>query len=522
MARVPLSKQWILSLPSCALARILHGFGMLNCFQRHVVLSRALLVVCCALLAGYGAPTLAQTDDKPLRIVTRNGPSLEGPAIRHGEVFERDTGMATQVEGIPFRELYNEIMMGFISGVNEADVMLVPAPWVPDFAPFLADVPMDLIASNAVRSIHPAYREGLMRWNRRWLAVTIDGDLHMGIYRRDLFEDPEHRLAFQGVHGRPLSPPETWTEYLEIARFFHGRKDQQGNTLAGSLEAYLQGGQRIWFVISHAAAYASHPSYSGTLFFNPRTMEPAINSPAWQRAVSEYAELMSLGPPDLAWLGSGDVRKRFSEGKAAMAVDWADIGVMAATLEGGVGSENIGFFELPGSTSAWNPITERWDTLAYPRQVPYLAFGGWVAVVPETSQNKEAAWDYISHFNSQENSMKDMLVGDSGINPYRREHIADETVWFDLMGEQAAEDYLDVLRSSLDAPQLALELRIPGYRAYMQALDLQIERVLRSEATVQEALDLAAAQWDQITDRLGRDSQRRHYISAMGLTGSFP
>lgn len=40
------------------------------------------------------------------------------------------------------------------------------------------------------------------------------------IYRRDLFEDPAERRAFQAQHHRPLKVPETYAEMLDIAAFF--------------------------------------------------------------------------------------------------------------------------------------------------------------------------------------------------------------------------------------------------------------------------------------------------------------
>ena len=78
-------------------------------------------------------------------------------------------------------------------------------------------------------------------------------------------------------------------------------------------------------------------------------------------------------------------------------------------------------------------------------------------------------------------------------------------------------DYLALLRESLSAPQAAPALRLPGYAAYMAALDAQLGRVLSGEITPEAALAAAATDWDRITDRLGRASQRRHYREAMGL-----
>ena len=47
-------------------------------------------------------------------------------------------------------------------------------------------------------------------------------------------------------------------------------------------------------------------------------------------------------------------------------------------------------------------------------------------------------------------------------------------------------------------------------------LDVEISRALAGEVTPQEALDNVAAQWNEITDRLGRDDQLAQYRAAVG------
>ena len=64
-----------------------------------------------------------------------------------------------------------------------------------------------------------------------------------------------------------------------------------------------------------------------------------------------------------------------------------------------------------------------------------------------------------------------------------------------------------------------LDLRITGTAEYQQTLDVEITRAIAGEISAQEALDNVAAAWDDITDRLGRDSQLAQYRSSVGYTG---
>ncbi|SOC15302.1 ABC transporter substrate-binding protein [Rhodobacter maris] len=453
----------------------------------------------------------------PITVLTRDGGPIASPARAHGAEFLQATGQPVTVETRPFDALYGEIMMGFVTGQTPADVLLFPADWLPDFAPYLQPVPARLVQSPLVQGIHPAYRDRQMRWRGQWMAVSLDGDLHMGAYRRDLFEDPATRTAFKAATGMALAPPATWADYAKIAAFFHGRKDPAGQPLAGTLEASAPDGQRLWSLFSHAAAYTAHPDYPGYFFFDPETMAPEIDNPAWLRALNDYLAAVASGVDETGPLSSHGVRSAFAAGRSAMALDWSDIGVLATDATAFTTGDRVGFFALPGVDDVWNPETKAWDKLAAPRAVPFLAFGGWIAAVPREAVQPAEAWDFIAFMAAPDRAARDVMSGASGFNPYRRAQLEDRTGWAALMGAAPAASYLDVLHQSLDAPQAAQDLRLPGYPAYMAALEARIGKVLAKEMTPEAALQAAAADWDRITDRLGRASQRRHYREAMGL-----
>lgn len=471
------------------------------------------------LAVGLVVPAKSVAAERALRVVTRDGPAIAGPAVRHGRSFARAAGVPVDVVRLPFDRLYEAIMIGFVTGQASYDVLLVPAGWVADFAPYLAPVPERLITGPAFADIHPTYRDALMRWGDRWVAMTIDGDLHIGAYRTDLFADPEHRAAFAARYGRALAPPETWADYAEIAGFFHGRRDAEGRVLAGTAEAFAAGGQRVWVLSSRAAAYATVQNRPAALFFDPETMVPAVDGPAWVRALHEFREALTVAPAGARSMGSYGVRAAFVGGRTAMNIDWTDTGVLAASAEYSAVAGKVGFYTLPGSREAWDPAMQDWRRLRTAHHVPFLAFGGWVAAVPAASRAGDAAWDYVAWLSSPERSARDVADGASGINPYRMSHLNDPALWAEVFPPSQAEDYLGVIRQSLDHPMVARDLRIPGVRAYQAALDHGIGRVLDGSSEPAVALADVAGRWELITDRLGRDAQHRHYRAAMGLDG---
>jgi ABC-type sugar transport system, periplasmic component len=456
----------------------------------------------------------------PLTVLTRDTEAIGGPAIRHGRSFAAATGVTVDVIRIPFDQLYDQLMVGFITGRSGYDVVIVPSPWLPDLAPYLAPVPDWMHTADAFSDIYPAYRDVMMRWQGAWKALTIDGDLQIGAYRADLFDDPAHQRVFAEAYGQVLGPPETWEDYRRIAEYFHGHQDADGRTLAGTVEPFMPKGQRLWTLCSRAAAYVNHPAQRGAMFFDPDTMTPAIDNPGWVRALSEYVAVRAFAPADAARMDSYEVRTRFVAGRSAMNIDWTDTGVLAADPAISTVVGRVGFFGLPGSRDVWNPLTRRWDDLGRTRHVPFIAFGGWVAAVPAGRGRIDDAWRYVAWFGDPARSAVDVMDGTSGINPYRYSHLADVQPWLRVFGsKERAAAYLDVIRSSLESPDAVNDLRIPGFRAYAAAMDAAIEAALTNAATPGTALGGAAAAWERITDRLGRQGQRRHYRQAMGLDG---
>ncbi|MCB1823219.1 MAG: extracellular solute-binding protein [Candidatus Competibacteraceae bacterium] len=475
-------------------------------------------------LSFHLSPVFAQQSPKPrfsgveITVGVQDVSAIGAPAKAHAQTWEQRTGGKVRVIGTPFGKLFDEFMASLTAKQPVYDVLLYPSAWAGDFFTYLAEVPTELIRNESFDDIHPTYRERLMTWNGKWIAMTVDGDLFQGYYRKDLFEDPANRKDFRERYGRELTPPDTWTEYRDIAEFFTGRRASDGTTLYGAAEAFARGGQQFWDVFSRASAYTNHPDFRGAQFFDPDTMRAQINNPGWVRAVRDYVDILKFCPPDAKGYGIVEARQAFMSGRAAMILDWGDTGPLAndSTQSRIVGK--VGYFILPGSRDVWNGRLWQWERFEHPYKAPFLAFGGWVAGVPKNSRHQAAAWDYIQWYSSPENSLHDVVTSGTGINPYRLTHFTSIDAWTQVFSRPAAAEYLEVLRASLDSPQVALDLRIPGFFRYTEALELQLTRALNGEIPVKEALDRVAAHWEIITDDLGRDQQLAIYRTSMGLS----
>ena len=463
------------------------------------------------------AHAAADCKGKEITIGTFNPPFIGGPAIAHAKTWEQKTGGKANVVTFPFGELYPKYMTALVSGQDAYDVIMYAPAWQGDFAPYLSEMPAEIREGAAWEDIAPVYRERMMVWDGRVVAQTIDGDVHSGTYRRDLFEDPKEQAAFKEKYGYDLAPPRTWKEYYDIAEFF--TRPDEG--LWGTAEAFVRGGQQFWFFFSHAAAYVNHPDNPGSMFFNPETMDAQLNNPGWLRALEDYIRSSKYAPPGALNWNSGDIRTAFAGGQVAMNFDWGDTGTISVDPKQSKVAGNVGFFVLPGSDEIWNYKTGQWDKFDQVIHSPFMAYGGWVASVPATSQEQACAWDYIAWYASPENSMKDVTTGGTGINPYRLSHFQNIDAWLaaGTFTREEAESYLEVQLASIDPQRnnVALDMRLPGYFQYTEVLEIELSKALAGQVTPQEALDTVAAEWNRLTDELGRDTQLAAYRASMGL-----
>lgn len=444
--------------------------------------------------------------------------SIGKPAIEHAKTWEAKTGGKVNVAKMPFGELFREFLGSMRSPDARFDVIIYPPAWAGDFAPFLSDMPENLMKGENFDDIHETYRDRLMKWGDRRVAVTLDGDLFCGYYRKDLFADAEHQKAFKAQYGYDLAPPDTWAQYRDIAEFFTGKSGPDGKKLYGATEAFARGGQQFWFLFSRASAYTNHPDDPGGQFFDPETMKARIGNPAWQRALKDFVEILKFCPPDSLTYGPDEMRKAFAGGEAVMSIEWGDTAQISADPETSSVAGKVGYFVLPGSRDVWNPKAERWDTFDTVHKAPFLAFGGWVASVPKNnSPHPQAAWDYILWYGSPENSLKDVVTSGTGINPYRYSHLSKVEAWTGAFPKKAAAEYLGVIRQSLDSPHAASDLRLPGFFEYTEVLEQYLEQALIKKITPAEALSRVARVWDRITDKYGRERQLAIYRASMGL-----
>lgn len=458
-----------------------------------------------------------------VNILTFTGPQIAEPLQRRGPDFTAMTGAKINVIVVPFSDLYQKILTDMATGTNSFDAFVFAPQWMVDYITpgYLEDLTDRVAADTAIQwdDIAPFFRDFSASFEGRIYTIPLDGDFHMVYYRTDLLEEAG------------LQPPETWDDYLNIAKAFYGRDlNGDGDPDYGSCISKKRGAQAYWFITSIASAYIQSQGTGQGAFFDTDTMEPLVKNDAFKKALEFYKNTTQYGPPDELNLDVGDTRSLFTTGRCALSMDWGDIGPLAIDPATSTVIDKVGAVILPGSTEVLDRATGQLvpcDETTCPYAVngvnhaPFAAFGGWSGAVNAAAdaQKKEAAYAFFSYMSQPAQANVDVTIGQTGFNPYRTSQFLNRQAWVEAgMSPEAASDYLGAIESSLASPNMVLDLRIPQNQRYQGViLDQAVSQYLAGEITADEAMQQIYDGWQAATDEIGRDAQLAAYNGTLGV-----
>ena len=459
-----------------------------------------------------------------INLLTRPGPVIAGRLEERGKEYEEMTGAKINVASVPFADLFQKLLTDWATGTNSIDVGVFASGWAVEMqdAGLLADL-SDFVAADEkldVDDIAPYFRDFNQKIDGKTYLITIDGDFQMVYYRTDVL----------GELG--LEPPRTWDEYLEVAAAAHG-KDMNGDGEPdyGSCMFKKRNAQGYYAIMSIAAQYVQSQGTGQGIFFNTDDMTPMVNNEAWAAALNFYKESGKYGPPEELNHDIGDTRALVTSGRCAVMIDWGDIGPLSIDEETSKIKDKVGAVPLPGSTRVLDWETgELVDCSAETcphaidgvNHAPFAAFGGWSGAINAKADPQviEATYGFLSYMNQAEQSNVDVTMGWTGYNPYRISQFENVDPWVEAgFSREAAENYLGAIGDSLNNPNMASDLRIPGTQQYQGlVLDREVARFLADEITAEEALANIEAGWEEITEDFGREDQLSMYRASLGIT----
>ncbi|MFO1038667.1 MAG: hypothetical protein U1E45_17655 [Geminicoccaceae bacterium] len=359
-------------------------------------------------------------------------------------------------------------------------------------------------------------------WNGKTYRISIDGDCHTFNYRTDVFSDPDLAAAWKEAgNTTEWGVPKTWQQVQAVTKFLKG-KQVGGQDAYGYLDAPKPwGGFGFYFLGSRASAYAKHPDDKAWLF-DPETMKPRINNPAWVRAIQDVIEALPFEPADQLNADPNTTGfQQFLAGTGSMVSWWGDVGSNAKTNDASVIGDVCGFSILPGSDDVYNAKTGAWDKLpSGPNYAPNMAYLGWgvyvMARVDSDPKKQKAAWSAAAHIGGKDLSLWTAAYP-SGFQPYRKSHF-NIPEWVAAGYDEAfITSYLNSESDSYNHPNAAIEPRIPGIFQYYSVAEDELAKIWAGGSDAQTGANNIAAAWEKITDQIGREKQIELYKASLGL-----
>lgn len=410
--------------------------------------------------------------------------------------FEK-VGITINITEVPFEGVYEKQKVEFVAGTGAFDVVTFYPAYIGDFAGNGYLEPLDGYMKKAPAAAwdpNPAdvlgpFWELYCKFAGEVYALPIDGDVLMLQYRKDLIANEEEKAAYKARYGKELKAPQTWEDWLTIGQFFMRKKGEKlaGQVLDrdfyGSAEFAKRGFSFAWFVNRWAPF--------GEPYFD-KDMKPMVNSSNAVKALQNMVDSLKNAPPDVLGYGYDELRDAFIKGNVAMVVQWTDVPKKGADPAQSAIAGKIGVGRVPG----W----QIGATVVHRSMMPV----GRVVAVAADSKNKEAAYWVAKHI-SYDRSLENVSTALTGLDPYRKTHFDNPQAYKMFPTEDEAREYLKGVEAAMADGYP--EIFIPGAAQYQDFLDLHVNKALAGQETPKQALDAVAKEWEEITDKLGRQKQ---------------
>jgi len=414
-----------------------------------------------------------------------------------GPMWEQLTGIKSNVVELSHPDQYSKPVAEHIAGSGAYDILDIEPAWTPSLADGGVIAPLDDYIAQYMNKAdfddyHPLFK-ALPTYKGKIWGFFDDGDMFALYYRKDVFADPKLKDAYGKKFGKPLEVPKTWEDYAQVAQFI---TDQMAPDLYGAGHFRKAGspGNQFDFLQQFRANRGE--------FFDG-DMKAQLASPAGIKTLENMIAANKASIPGNNELDAVSLWAAFLQGKVAMIYSWPPTGRMAANYSQSDTAINF----IPRSS-----IAGKVGYAVVPGNPEHAT--GYSKALAADSANPEAAYLFMQWATSPPVSLARTMLPYALRDPYRLSHYKSElygALWPD------AKEYLVNLCNSANVG--LLDMIMPGWQDYALSLDRMCSSVWAG-ADPKAALETAAAEWDQTTERLGVDSQKAFYAEYRKLPGS--
>ena len=331
-----------------------------------------------------------------------------------------------------------------ITGGTPPDVVTVDMTWLPKFAALGAFTDLKPLSGGKLngQSFDQVYTKGAldaMTYQDQIVTVMYDFDVYALYYRSDLFEQ------------KGLQAPKTWDDFLQAGKkLAEGEKylyEFDPDTFHGSQWIYENGGSLL----------------------SDDLKTVVFNSPEAVQAIQFYSDLL----------------------KEKVAINWTtDQGERIQGIKDGrIAMFSDGPYYMGLMKSGAPEMAGQWKVALHPySKAPGSYLGGTGLVIPDGSQNKEAAWKFIEFAMRPENQIgvyKFAGAAPATIAALESPEVNVEDPYFG--GQKAFAVFLETMKTAQSFPYVRQWTDVDGF------FTVAMQEISLGQKDVQQALDDAAA-----------------------------
>jgi multiple sugar transport system substrate-binding protein len=308
--------------------------------------------------------------------------------------FTAKTGIKMKYEFVPWTSYADRFLNELNSKSKLCDLIIGDSQWIGGAAENGHYVKLnDFFDKNDIKmsDFIDATVVGYAQWPKHtpnYWALPAMGDAVGWTYRKDWFARPELQKEFKAKHGRDLTPPKNWDEFLQVAKFFQGRQID-GKKVYGTYIYTERGSEGITMGVTNIL-YTYGFDYQ-----NPKKayqMDGFVNSPDAVKGLELYKEIYKCcTAPGMTNAYMSEGLDAFKSGQVAMQMNFF---AFWPGLYKEMGPDKIGFFVNPAGPKG-----------------RFAQLGGQGISVVSYSDKRDEALQYIKWFATKDVQQKWWTLG---------------------------------------------------------------------------------------------------------------
>jgi multiple sugar transport system substrate-binding protein len=254
--------------------------------------------------------------------------------------FGQKENVDVTVHQIPWTNFQDQVFQEFGKNQTAFDIVVGDSQWLGRGATkgLYLDLTAWLPTAVEVTSLHPLALKYLAEYptgSGKYYGAPAETDAMGWAYRKDWFEDPKEKSAFQAKYHKALAVPQTWDDLRTIAEFFtRPSAKRYGNVLltGRGYDDLVMGFEQVLY------------AFGGT-WGDPKTLKVkgSLDSADAVKALDFFKGQLKFAPPSGSKLGYGEVLEPLVNDSSAMAMSYF------AFFPGLVDkmADKVGFFPMP-------------------------------------------------------------------------------------------------------------------------------------------------------------------------------